>query len=508
MGTDRTQLYLPWADDALIPGESAYALLNKLAWFSNRGPLQLIHDLKATEDRPSPTSPKNIDYYATAEVWKSIASLPNFPRIHGVQLDEYVSKVARELKVEHLGSREHLALRFCPDCISLGMHFEVLQLKFIDCCPLHKKQIVSHCKECDDKISYSCNSQQGSFSCGSCNASLLQEGLESLRENYGERRRIARAYVGLVKKLSVVPHIFLHSYSKYARDHQSEVAHKQAMVRILDSRLRGSPQPLTLASPFVAVKVERDESGRPRLNRLSNALLSSPEDHLSQLNQSSERRLAQLRVGAWAMQNFHEHLACICAGRELMKGGASCKREFVEESELHACGIGRGFAAWEAGQELRAAELLKESLWKAWGLTERSIRLFALYALEKACLGSAIMRFIQHDKYQLREWQSHGFSLQLAESKFLSEFEIEQAVIWVDFDQIDLNDACHLCDRDSNVQLQWLGDVIQNVPPHQLIQSLLQEYGTGARLAESGKWMHEEINRRVRLTLKSGASPS
>ena len=137
------------------------------------------------------------------------------------------------------------------------------------------------------------------------------------------------------------------------------------MVRILDSRLRGSPQPLTLASPFVAVKVERDESGRPRLNRLSNALLSSPEDHLSQLNQSSERRLAQLRVGAWAMQNFHEHLACICAGRELMKGGASCKREFVEESELHACGIGRGFAAWETGSNFyyapRAILALKPS---------------------------------------------------------------------------------------------------------------------------------------------------
>ena len=509
MGTeDRTQLYLPWTDDALIPGESGYALLIKLAWFSNRGPLQLVRDLKATEDRPSPTSPKSLDYYATAEVWKCIATLPNVPRIYGFQLDVYVSKFARESNLGHVGSRAHNTLRFCPDCISLGMHFEILQLKFIDSCPLHKRQIVSHCKECGDVISYSCSCQQGPFSCGSCNASLLQDGLENLRDNYGERRQIARAYASLVKKLSVVPHIFLHSYSKYERDHQSDVAHKKAMARILDCRLRGSPQSLTLVSPYVAVKVERDELGRPRLNRLSNALLSLPENQLSQLSQSGERRLAQLRVGAWAMQNFHEHLACICAGRELMNGVARCRREFVEGSESHACSIGRGFAAWEAGQEHRLGELLKESLWKAWGLTERSIRLFAFYALEKACLGSAIMRFIQCDKYQLREWQSHGFSLQLAESKFLSEFEIEQAVIWVDFDQINLDDACHLCDRNFNVQLQWLGDVIQNVPPRQLIQSLLQEYGTGARLAESGKWMHEEINRRVRITLKSGAWPS
>lgn len=205
------------------------------------------------------------------------------------------------------------------------------------------------------------------------------------------------------------------------------------------------------------------------------------------------------------MQNFHDHLACICAGRELMKSEASCKREFVEGSDLHTCSIGRGFAAWEAGRELRKAELFNESIRSAWGLSERSIRLFALYALEKACLGNAIIRFMKYNEYQLMNWQSYGFSLELAESQYFSHYEIEHAVILVDFNQVDLDGDCHLCERNSNVQLRWLGDVIQNVPPYQLIQSLLQKYGARVRLAESGKWMHEEINRRVRLTLESGA---
>lgn len=505
MEIDRKQLYLPWADDALIPGESAYALLNKLAWFSNRGPLQLVHDLKGTEDRPSPTTPKSLDYYPTGEHWKSIASLPHMPRFHGLQLDDYVKKFVFEPVRRYLRFRSSSTLRFCPDCISLGMHFEVLQLRFIDTCPQHKKKIVSCCKTCGSKIFLTCNSKQAPFSCDSCNASLLYDGLESLREYYGARHQIGRAYTGVVKKLSFAPNIYLHSYSKYERDLQSEVAHKQVMARELNSRPSGSSQPMTLASPYSVVKVERGESGRPRLTQLSNALLSSPKDRLSEVNESSERRLAQLRVGAWAMRNFHDHLACICAGRELMKDGCSCSSEFVDEIESHACSIGRGFAAWEAGQELRRRELLKESLWKAWGLKERFIRLFALYVLEKACLGSAIMRFIDRNEFDRRAWQRHGFSLQLAEPNIFSGLEVERAIIWLDFNQIDLDEGCHICDRKSNVQLQWLGGVIQNVPPYQLIQSLLQEYGTQARLAESGKWMHEEINRRVKLILKSGA---
>lgn len=117
------------------------------------------------------------------------------------------------------------------------------------------------------------------------------------------------------------------------------------------------------------------------------------------------------------------------------------------------------------------------------------------------------MRFVHYDQYQLNAWQRNGFPLPLAKTKFLSHLEVEQAVIWVDFDQIDFADACHLCDRNSIEKMQRLEDVIRNAPPHQQIQSLLQEYGAKARLAESGNWMHEEINRRARLTLKSSAPP-
>lgn len=92
MGTSQASLYLPWADDALVRGESLYAVLNKLAWFAGRGPLQLIRDLKATVAKPSPTSPQYIDFVSTAEIWKGVATLPQMPLIHGLRLGEYIDK--------------------------------------------------------------------------------------------------------------------------------------------------------------------------------------------------------------------------------------------------------------------------------------------------------------------------------------------------------------------------------------------------------------------------------
>lgn len=508
MGTpDRRKRYLPWADDALLPGESAYAVLNKMGWFSDRGPVQLFRDLNPTGRMPSPTKLKRLQYNATGNTWKTIASLPNFPRIHEFRLDEYLRTFECDSGRWAFRTRALVELRFCPDCISLGMHFEVQQLRFIDYCPQHNERIVSQCKVCGHMISYSCHSQQAPFSCDLCNAPLLRDGLENLRDNYRERRQIARVYASLAKKLSLVPHVLVYARSDHRADHQSEVAHRHAITRLADSRLRGSPSPMNLTSPYVAVKVEQDETGRPRLRRITNAVLALSDQKRLRNSPQAERRLAQLRVGAWALQAFHGHRACICAGRKVVNHAAFRSRCNARK-ESQTCNIGCAFAAWEQGRNLRLEEVLNEALWNSWGLDDHATRMFAFYALEKACFGSAVMRFIHYDQYQLGAWRDAGFSLHLAETRLHFEIGLEQAAVWVDFNQIDLDDICEVCDRNVGVQMHWLKDANQNVPSSQMIQSLLEEYGTGARLAESGSWMDEEINRRVRLTLKSGASPS
>lgn len=508
MGECGTQRYLPWSDDALIRGESAYALLNKMGWFSNRSPLQLILDLKATEEWPSPTTPCSIAYDAAREVWESIGSLPGVPRIHGMLFQDYVQKVAFEPIARAFRFRVTDELRFCPDCIALGMHFEIQQLKFVERCPLHEKAITSSCAGCGNRIPFRSKSQNAPFSCDACCASLLQDENQSLRDNFGVRRRIAQAYVVLEKRIAAAPHLNLFSYSDFAPDRGCDVAYRHAMARMLDLSLRGSPKALSVSAPYVAVRVDTDESGRPRLERISNASLASVSSGGPRVNESLERRLAQLRVGAWATQRYREHFVCICAARELKRNQASAKREFADGRESHACNIGRGFAAWEEGQDRRAREPLSRHLWKNWGLDDRVARFYAMYVIEKACLGSAIMRFVESDPFGLSEWQRNGLSLQLIESRFMSEHDLEQAVIWVNFDQVDpqLNDACHIAGRDSAVKEQWLKDVTKCASPEWLIHTVARDYSSKTRNEYSRNWMDQDINRRVRITLKSVAS--
>jgi hypothetical protein len=118
------------------------------------------------------------------------------------------------------------------------------------------------------------------------------------------------------------------------------------------------------------------------------------------------------------------------------------------------------------------------------------------------------MRFVESDRFGLSDWQRNGLSLQLIESRFISEQDVEQAVIWVDFDQIDpqLDDACHIAGRDSAVKERWLKDVTKCASPEWLIYAVARDYSSKTRHECSRNWMDQEINRRVRITLKSVAS--
>ena len=80
--------YIPWTEDAQLPGESPYALMNKLAWFACRGPVQLMRDLRATEATPCPVSPSEIDFTTSAEVW-SVKANPRMWPIKVGRLREY-----------------------------------------------------------------------------------------------------------------------------------------------------------------------------------------------------------------------------------------------------------------------------------------------------------------------------------------------------------------------------------------------------------------------------------
>ena len=490
MGTSQTSLYLPWADDALVRGESLYAVLNKLAWFAGRGPLQLIRDLKATVAKPSPTSPQYIDFVSTAEIWKGVATLPQMPLIHGLRLGEYIDKGRFDSAHGYNRCRSHNALRYCQACMSAGMHFDVTQLEFIEHCPHHKTRIISHCSACGSTTPYSCIPGQDAFSCESCKGSFLSNGLTDLRANLRDRRKIAQEHARLVKRIHAAPNLYLYGLDRYTLGRHSLIGLKHVMTRMLDDKSREDLQSLSVSAPYFAVKVERNDQGRPTLKRLPSIALV-PQCDPTHRDEYSERRLAQLRVGAWALQHFRQHIACICAARELLKGDAFRRAEFSVCKETHACSIGRGFAAWESGHAERAGAPTSDELWEAWGLDDRSSRSFAFYILEKACLGSAILSFIENDRDALMEWERRSFALDIY-SPTPFKADVEQAVLWVDMSHMDVDSNCDLHFRAPEVQLQWLDDVIRKVRaaqadaapeihPDRLTRELLQLYGADSR---------------------------
>lgn len=254
MGTDNTQRYLPWTNDALVRGESLYAVLNKLAWFAGRGPLQLIRDLRATQARPSPNYPQRIDFHSKAdEWWKEIVSLPHMPAIFGLSFGEYLYRGRRDF---YAGSAHRITqvLRYCPDCISLGMHFDVTQFDAVAYCPHHRKRITSRCEECWEDVPYECVDKQDAFSCSSCNSSFLNPDLTSLRSNPADRWRAAGAHAHLLSKIEAAPDLLRFGCGGHMMSRHGQGVSKYVRARMLDSLQTGTARSLTVATPYVAVQ--------------------------------------------------------------------------------------------------------------------------------------------------------------------------------------------------------------------------------------------------------------
>ncbi|MDG9925694.1 MULTISPECIES: TniQ family protein [unclassified Pseudomonas] len=67
-------------------------------------------------------------------------------------------------------------LRFCPCCMSQGVHYAVFQFDKLVNCPIHKVPLEVACRFCGAATPYTLNSQtfRTPFGCASCKCSLLQ----------------------------------------------------------------------------------------------------------------------------------------------------------------------------------------------------------------------------------------------------------------------------------------------------------------------------------------------
>lgn len=500
-------LYVPWADDVVLCGESPYALVNKLAWFSGRGPVQLIRDLRAYEKLPPRTEPFRIDFRWPHDLARTFERLPHLPRIHGMEFVECVRRM--QSSPDHLFEFRITAdtLRFCPACLSLGMHFAVGQLKFIEHCPYHQVRLVSHCPECGETLPYACELLQAAFSCNGCGTSLLNSALTDIRANLRERWNSVRQYMKLMSAVQALPHTHLHVLERHALGKSEVIRLQKVVTKLVGATSEPAKGTIGVTSPFSAVRIDLNERGKPRLRHVSEIAIRPCRIQGKHPLEASFLHLAQLRVGAWVLQHFRDHAFCIGIARDLLRNKVGSNL-LPRNTERCACCIAQGFAAWEAGRRRRLTEGENSKLWDAWKITSRAERLFAHYILEKAWLSNAILLYVQNDATSLRSLEISGFKLELYDMYATSCCDADNTIILADLNRMDLTDTCDLHFRPLSELTEYLRSVLPaafSFRDDESMKSRIEQsgrelcgiYGAATRAGKAAPWMHEEINIRL-----------
>lgn len=508
MNDAKVERYIPWADDALLPGESTYALLNKLAWFAGRGPVQLMRDLRVTDTNPTPATPKRIDFGRVVDDWRARAASRIWP-IRDSRLSKYFDPARFNGLDEYTYALcESERLRFCPDCIAAGMHFTIAQLVLVEYCPYHHRHLISNCPECGESVSYDAEGLHAAFCCSSCGGSLLAGGLTDIRANLRYRWRVSHAHEVLVRALESAPMILCPTTGCLGSKDAFPGA-KEAVTRLLPLERPPSSDPS--ASPYcAAVRVARNDRGQPCIQPCPPlGFIEQPKpSHPSDRN---VHQVAQLRVGAWALRQYHDHVACLCAARELMRKKRLGWFSWSIRSAI--CCVGKGFAVWEAGCAERAEEQLPSELWKTWGLETLPEKAFASYVLEKACLASAILPFLRNQRSELSGWEATNFASSFSQWKTALRESDRQVILWSDLRSMDFSDVCDIAGCDEGVRLTWLGKVCTDLHgdaedaaigefyARSAMEALSHGYAAGQRAEAARESLHETIGWR-------GAYPS
>lgn len=165
----------PWRDDALLSGESLYALWNKLAWFAATSPSELLRQCRAKGGKQF-TTPKEFAYSPPAD-WTSYLNQAAVPMIQRVSLFNALRFRALAEAVEVPAEWRSPNLRFCGQCIAGGVHLRLHQHLAVTRCPIHNRALRSGCPACGCEIEYTSRNWQPAFSCTSCGRGLLRKGV-------------------------------------------------------------------------------------------------------------------------------------------------------------------------------------------------------------------------------------------------------------------------------------------------------------------------------------------
>ncbi len=161
--------FVPWRDDALLPSESAYALLNKVSWFAGLGPAALLRACR--HQKHAAVSPREVDFRTS--LWtRYLEDTSKLPEILGMSALQAIEASDQAMRREVPLYWMSPYLRMCKRCISAGIHLRIHQHLAVARCPLHGCSLEVTCRACGSLLPFASGSN-AAFTCPCCNQSLL-----------------------------------------------------------------------------------------------------------------------------------------------------------------------------------------------------------------------------------------------------------------------------------------------------------------------------------------------
>lgn len=190
--------YAPWRIDSELPYESAYSLFSKAAWWKSVTPSSLLASYVG-EGRPTYGRRSRMVMFGMPDIWiRSLHGSSCLPATtQGTLLDSLV-KAEADQRVCIADLWQSPVLRFCQECVSLGVHLWIHQHTLIVKCPVHLIPLTSACARCGQPIQISYRVSQAPFAClcghplvGSAGCSAVAE-----REEFQRLPRISEEMSG------------------------------------------------------------------------------------------------------------------------------------------------------------------------------------------------------------------------------------------------------------------------------------------------------------------------
>lgn len=197
---------VPWRDDCLLPEESLYSVISKIAWFQAMPPLRYLSTILGRSYAEGLVLGPN-------EKWLSnIRDHHMAPDVGGLPFADGIAEWLLTEKVDTPIAWRSRSLRVCDHCLADGVHLRIHQDLAVHKCPLHMEPLHSTCGHCFGHLTLSYARRTEAFCCPRCSAPLTAGHVfgmprpETQRQAVQTAVRAVRSSVLKVRKI-IGPHV-------------------------------------------------------------------------------------------------------------------------------------------------------------------------------------------------------------------------------------------------------------------------------------------------------------